>query len=70
MPACADEIATESSGLEVAKAAIVAPTIPAGIRAQAARLTMPRIKSSPPPPAQSKPTKSSVSDSVIFPKKF
>ena len=46
---------TDSSGLEVAKAATVAPTTPAGTLAQRARPTSPRTKSSPPAPARTNP---------------
>ncbi len=51
VPASADVIDTDSSGLDVANAATVAPTIPGATRAHVARLTVPRTKSSPPMPA-------------------
>lgn len=54
-PAKAELMATDNSGLEVAKAATVAPTMPGEMRAQRARPTAPRTKSSPPAPAHTTP---------------
>jgi hypothetical protein len=53
--AAAAPIATETSGVEVAKAATVAPITPAGTRSQAAIPTAARTNSSPPAAAQTSP---------------
>ena len=55
-PASAALMDTDSSGLEVANAATVAPTMPGETRAQVASPTAPRTNSSPPIPAQTTPS--------------
>ncbi len=54
-PLSAELMATVSSGLEVANAAIVAAMMPGEMRAALARPTVPLMKSSPPPPAKASP---------------
>ncbi len=56
-PAVAELTPTDSSGLEVAKAATVAATIPGAIRAWIAAPTAARTNSSPPAAAARTPTK-------------
>ena len=66
-PAIAALIDTDISGLDVANAATVTPTIPCETRAQLARPTAPRTKHSPPMPAHATPASNAKKSLIASP---